>query len=120
MVSLPNLLNNGGRPSRPIRSNPHWTTEVLDGDVYYQDAEPPEILFYYQSIFDSETPAPADGWSELEFIADHWHREHQAFQEESRRWLDFRDIRDKRREQRLAGSTKDGMLQRHTTHKSYS
>ncbi|KAL9024567.1 MAG: hypothetical protein Q9196_006425 [Gyalolechia fulgens] len=91
------LIRMGGRPTRPIRSNPRWKTVHVDGDLVYQDAEEVEPLFYEVSPSDA---GPGSSWTEAEFIAAHWGAESNMFEEELRRWRAFRNIQQWRREHR--------------------
>ena len=87
------LTQMGGRPTRPVRSNLHWKTVLFGGEQWYQDAED-EPLFYYG------TAKPSRGLSSTEAssLAWQWAAEKNRHVEELRRWQDFLDTQQWRRE----------------------
>ncbi|KAL8795805.1 MAG: hypothetical protein Q9182_007479 [Xanthomendoza sp. 2 TL-2023] len=40
------LIQLGGRPTGPIRSNPRWKTNFFEGELCYEDVEKDETIFY--------------------------------------------------------------------------
>ena len=80
-------------PPIPVRSNLHWKTVLYGGEQWYQDAED-EPLFYYG------TAKPSRGLSSTEAssLAWQWAAEKNRHVEELRRWQDFLDTQQWRRE----------------------
>ena len=87
------LIQMGGRPTRPFRYNLHWKTVLFEGEQWYKDAED-EPLFYYG------TDKPSRGLSSTEAssLAWQWAAEKKRHVEELRRWQDFLDSQQRRRE----------------------
>jgi hypothetical protein len=93
------LIQMSERAIRPIRCNPRWKIVLWGGDLLYEDAEKIEMLFYEGSDFrDSDS---GRHWTKTDFIAAHWGAECRQFQEELRRWQNFRDVQQWIREHRL-------------------
>ena len=87
------LIQMGGRPTCSFRYNLHWKTVLFEGEQWYKDAED-EPLFYYG------TDKPSRGLSSTEAssLAWQWAAEKKRHVEELRRWQDFLDSQQRRRE----------------------
>lgn len=88
----------GGRPTRPIRPTPPWTKVPIDGETWYRYAERYEELFY-DSRYGSES-GPNNSLTEVDFIRGHWRQERGRCIEKLRRWQDFLDTQQWRRDRR--------------------
>ena len=92
------LIKMGGRPTRPIRSTPPWTKVLVGGEIWYRYAEQYEELFY--DSWYGYKPGPNNSLTEADFIGGHWFQERGRCNEELRRWQDFHDTQQWRREHR--------------------
>ncbi|KAF6238662.1 hypothetical protein HO173_003168 [Letharia columbiana] len=90
------LIQMGGRPTRPIRSTPPWTKVPVGGEIWYRYAEQYEELFY--DSWYGYKPGPNNSLTEADFIRGHWRQERGRCNEELRRWQDFLDTQQRRRE----------------------
>ena len=90
------LIQMGGRPTRPIRWNLHWKTVLFSGEQFYQETKEEEELFYEGTT----KPRPAAHPTEIGVIVSHWAAEKKRLDEELRRWQDFLDTQQWRREHR--------------------
>ena len=92
------LIQMGGRPTRPIRQTPLWTKVLVGAELWYRYAEQYEELFY--DSWYGYTPGPNNSLTEAGFIRGHWFQERGRCNEELRRWQEFLDTQEKRRDQR--------------------
>lgn len=92
------LIQIGGRPTRPIRLTPPWTKVLVGGEIWYRYAEQYEELFY-DGWYGYE-PGPNNSLTEADFIRGHWRHERGRCNEELRRWQDFLDTQQWRRDHR--------------------
>ena len=90
------LIQIGGRPTRPIRPTPPWTKVPVGGEIWYRYAEKYEEIFY-DSWYGYE-PGPNNSLTEADFIRGHWRQERGRCNEELRRWQDFLDSQQRKRE----------------------
>ena len=90
------LIQMGGRPTRPIRPTPPWTKVPVGGEICYRYAEQYEELFY--DSWYGYKPGPNNSLKEADFIRGHWRQERGRCNEELRRWQDFLDTQQRRRE----------------------
>lgn len=93
----------GGRPTGPIRSNPRWKTVFVEGELCYQHAVQDETIFYWPGSKTHE----ASSSREAGFVALYYEEEKDRCQEELRRWQDFRDTQQWRREHRPEKATEE-------------
>ena len=89
------LIQMGGRPTCPVRSNIHSKTVLFGGEQWYQDAEY-EPLFYYGAA----KPSRGLDSTEASSLAWQWAAEKRRHVEELRRWQDFLDTQQWRRDHR--------------------
>lgn len=102
------LIQMGGRPTGPIRPTMPWKKVLVDGELCYRYAEHPETLFH--STWHGNRKRDLNtSWTEAEFIAGHWGAECRQFQEELRRWQDFLDTQQWRRDHRLEFAREEDM-----------
>ena len=92
------LIQMDGRPTRPIRPTPPWTKVPVGGEIWYRYAEKYEELFY-DGWYGYE-PGPNNALTEGDFIRGHWRQERGRCNEELRRWQDFLDTQQWRRDHR--------------------
>ena len=92
------LIQMGGRPTRPIRPTPPWTKVPVGGEIWYRYTEQYEELFY--DSWYGYKPGPNNSLTEADFIGGHWFQERGRCNEELRRWQDFLDTQQWRREHR--------------------
>ena len=92
------LIQMGGRPTRPIRPTPPWKKVLVGGELCYRYAEQVETLFY--DIWYGYEPGPNTSLTEADFIMGHWQEERGRCKEELRRWQEFLDTQQWRREHR--------------------
>ena len=86
------LIQMGGRPTRPILSNPPppGKTVAMGGEQWYRyDAR--DKLFYYGTC----KPSGCLHSTEARVIVSHWVADKTRLVEELRRWQDFRDTRQR-------------------------
>ena len=106
------LIQMGGRPTRPIRCNLHWKTVVFGGEQFYQETEEDEELFYYGTDKPRRAPRP----TEASVIVSHWVAEKMRLDEELRRWQDFLDSQQRRREHHPEFAREDDMERQRYPH----
>ncbi|MCJ1467472.1 hypothetical protein MMC07_006097 [Pseudocyphellaria aurata] len=87
------LIQMGGRPTRPFRYNLLWKAVLFEGEQWYKDAED-EPLFYYGTDKPSRGLSPTEACS----LAWQWAAEKSRHMEELRRWQEFLDSQQRRRE----------------------
>ena len=90
------LIQMGGRPTRPIRPTPPWTKVPVGGEIWYRYAEKYEEIFY--DSWYGYKPGPNNSLTEADFIRGHWRQERGRCNEELRRWQDFLDSQQRKRE----------------------
>ena len=90
------LIQMGGRPTRPIRPTPPWTKVPVGGEIWYRYTEQYEELFY--DSWYGYKPGPNNSLTEADFIGGHWFQERGRCNEELRRWQDFLDAQQRKRE----------------------
>ena len=105
------LIQMGGRPTRPFRYNLHWKTVLFEGEQWYKDAED-EPLFYYG------TDKPSRGLSSTEAssLAWQWAAEKKRLDEELRRWQDFLDAQQRKRDHHPEFARLEGMERQRYPH----
>ena len=89
------LIHMGGRLTRPIRPRPPWKKVFVGGELCYQYAELDETLFY-----ECSKPGQITTLTEAFFFSRHWVAEKNRLVEELRRWQDFLDNQQWRRDHR--------------------
>lgn len=92
------LIQMGGRPPRSIRPVQPWKKVLIWGDLCYRYAEEIEVLFY--STWQGNSRSLRSYLTEVGYIGAHWQAEGSQFREELRRWQDFLDTQQWRREHR--------------------
>jgi len=93
------LVHMGGRPTGPIRPIRPWKKVLVDGELCYRYVEQDETLFY-DTWYGNRKADCNTSSTEAEFIAGHWADEIRRCREELRRWQDFRNTQQWRREHR--------------------
>lgn len=101
------LIQMGGRPTRPIRPTPPWTTVLVGGELWYRYAEQYEELFY--DGYYGYKPDPNNSLTEADFVLGHWRQERGRCNEELRRWQDFLDTQQWRLEHRPEFASEEDM-----------
>lgn len=108
------LIQIGGRSTRPIRPVPPWKKVLIQGDLCYRYAEEIEVLFY--STWYGNSRGLDSGLTEADYIVAHWGAECRQFREELRRWQDFLDTQQWRREHRPEFAREENMERQRYPH----
>ena len=108
------LLRLGGRSTRPIRPVPPWKKVAIQGDLCYRYAEEVEVLFH--SAWHGNSPGLYSSLTEADYMMDHWGAECRQFREELRRWQDFLDTQQWRRDHRPEFAKEEDMERQRYPH----